>query len=58
MLQDTSPFLLDGITPEDNVSDDPQDEWFVYSSISDVADNFVDGIPNDQFQFVPAGGDT
>jgi hypothetical protein len=56
-FQYTGPSLMDGVEQESNISDDPQDEWSVYSDIAEAADNFVRGFVNPELQFVRAGGE-
>src|SRR4051812_44135450 len=56
-LQYSGPSLMDGVPSENNVSDDPQDEWSVYSDVSAAADALVHDLPTKQLHFVRAGGD-
>lgn len=56
-FQYTGPSLMDGVEQESNISDDPQDEWSVYSDIAEAADNFIRGIVTPELQFVRAGGE-
>ena len=47
---------MDGVPQEYNDSDDPQDEWSVYSDVATAADDLVHGTHNSALQFVPADG--
>ena len=47
---------MDGVGPESNFFDDPQDEWSQYSEISSAASDIVHGTHNSSLQFVRAGG--
>ena len=40
-FQYTGNSLMDGVEHDSNFSDDPQDEWSMYSDISEAADSFV-----------------
>ena len=57
-LQYSGPSLMDGLPSENNITDDPQDEWSEFSDISEAADALVNGLPHDQVTFIRAGGDT
>ena len=47
---------MDGVEQESNISDDPQDEWSVYSDIVEAADALINGTPTSGLQFVRANG--
>jgi hypothetical protein len=41
---------MDGVEQESNITDDPQDEWSVYSDIAEAADALVNGTPTSGLQ--------
>lgn len=47
---------MDGVERESNTTDDPQDEWSVYSDIEEAADTLVHGRQSSGMQFVRATG--
>ena len=47
---------MDGVERESNTTDDPQDEWSIYSEISEAADALVNGTQTSGLQFVRANG--
>ena len=55
-LQYTEPSLMDGVTPESNISDDPMEDWSQFSEISSAASDIVHGTHNYALQFVRVGG--
>lgn len=56
-LRYEGPSLMDGVTQSNNVTDDPTDEWSIYSDIAEAADDFINGRPNSAYQFIRAGRD-
>ena len=41
LFQYNGPSLMDGVEQESNISDDPQDEWSVYSEFEEAADALI-----------------
>lgn len=58
LFQYTGPSLMDGVEQENNITDDPQDEWSVYSDVEEAADALINGRPTVGLQFVRAGGNS
>lgn len=56
-FQYEGPSLLDGFHQENNTVDDPTDERSVYSEIEVVTDDFINGRPNNEYQFIRTGGE-
>ena len=56
LFQYTGPSLMDGVEQDSNVSDDPRDEWSVYSDITKAADVLINDTPTSGICFVRANG--